>query len=262
MIKLKMHAMYDHFPDHNPGPDDSYIDCYSDSYVKECTTKGKNIALMLEPRSMLGEYYDFVGSNPHLFRYIFTHDSQLLQLPQSRMFNWGDVWCTTDSPKTKGISLVSSWKNWCPLHNARIELAKYFDKSGIVDCYGSFRGDKDHWDDVRVAHEEYKFAIVIENDIDEFWYTEKILNCFSNKVIPIYVGATRIGDIFNSDGIIQVTDWRNIPDLVRSLDIDLVYQKRLPAVEDNFKRVEPYKINWKQRFFNDYSDILEELQNE
>ncbi len=263
MIRIKMHASYDHFPDHNPVTGERYIDCYSDSHVTECMGPGNNIAMLLEPRSMIGDYYRYVSEHPEYFRYIFTHDSELLKNPNARMLNWGDVWCTTDSEKTKGISIVSSWKDWCSLHRARLELARYYDHPGSrVDCYGSFRGDKGHWDDVRIAHEHYKFAIVVENDIDEFWYTEKLLNCFSNKVVPIYVGATRISELFNAEGIIQVADWHNIPWIIDSLDIEAEYEKRIEAVNDNFERVKPYKTPWKERFFRDYEKMLEEMTDE
>lgn len=261
MLRIKMHAMYDHFPDHNPAPGEPYVHCYSDTYVKEITPGQKAFALLLEPRSLIPDAYDFVQANPEHFRYILTHDSRLLKLENARLFLWGDVWCRTDSEKTKGISLVSSWKDWCPLHHARLTLARHFDGGGLVDCFGSFKGDKDHWDDVRTAHEAYRFAIVIENDIDELWFTEKILNCFSNKVVPIYVGATRIGDFFNTDGIIRVDDWRNIPEIVKHLDIETEYEKRKEAINDNFERCRPFEVKWKDRFFYDYGAMLEEVQN-
>ena len=100
-----------------------------------------------------------------------------------------------------------------------------------------------------------------ENYIDDYCYTEKILNCFGTKTVPIYVGSKKIGDFFNADGIIQVDDWKTIPDLVKNLDIDSEYEKRLPAINDNFGRLEPYRVNWKERFFRDYTNLMEEVQN-
>ena len=50
MIRLKMHAMYDHFPELNPKDGEPFIDCFADSHVFECDGPGKNIALLLEPR--------------------------------------------------------------------------------------------------------------------------------------------------------------------------------------------------------------------
>ena len=262
MIKIKMHAMYDHFPDHNPVEGEPYIDCYSDSYVRECVNAGNNIAMLLEPRSMIGEYYDYVLTHYTQFKYIFTHDSQLLRLPNARMLNWGDVWLTTDSEKTKGISLVTSPKNWCPLHKARLELYNYFKDRPEVDC---FYGD---WNNSEIPNiqpqdylEHYKFSIIIENDLDDYWYTEKILNCFSTKTVPIYVGARKIYNLFNPYGIIAATI-EDIPFIVENMDLEHFYESNQEAIEDNFRRVEPWKTPWKERFFRDYGDILEELQHE
>lgn len=262
MIRLKMHAMYDHFPDHNPVEGEPYIDCYSDSHVRECVSEGKNIALLLEPRSMIGEYYDYVLTHYTQFRYIFTHDSQLLRLPNARMLNWGDVWLTTDSEKTKGISLVTSPKNWCPLHKARLELYNYFKDRPEVDCfYGDWNNPNVPAIEAKDYLEHYKYSIIIENDLDDYWYTEKILNCFSTKTVPIYVGATRIGELFNAGGIIQVRDWQEVPQIVARLNLN-DYETRIDAINDNFKRVEPWKTPWKERFFRDYGDLLEEMINE
>lgn len=241
-------------------PDNKSIDVFYDQAIMDYR-QGKAIAVLLEPKSLITDAYDYCEKHTRYYRYIFTHDTSLLRQPNARYLNWSSVWHKSDVKKTKGISIISSYKDWCPLHKARIELAKYFENVEKVDCFGSYR-DKDKWVDVKEAHEKYKFAIVIENDIDDYWYTEKILNCFSNKVVPIYVGARRIGDIFNPNGIIQVENWQLIPEIVRTLDIDTEYEKRKAAIEDNYKRVKPYETPWTERFINDYGWLIEELENE
>lgn len=263
MIKINMHAMYDHFPDMHPAAGENHLEFYSDTYVSECKAGNKNVAFLLEPKSMIGDSYKYVADHESLFRYIFTHDSELLNLPQARYLNWADVWLTTDSEKTKGISIVTSPKNWCPLHNARLELAKYYRDLNVVDTYF---GD---WNNPEIPNikpqdylEHYKFSIIIENDIDDFWFTEKILNCFSTKTVPIYIGAKKIYHWFNSDGIIQLDNWKDIPRIIDHLNVDEAYRNRKKAIEDNFKRVEPFKVPWKERFLRDYGQILEELQDE
>ena len=261
MIKIKMHAMYDHFPELKPINDlEPHINCYSDTYVGKCTGPGPNIAMLLEPRSMIGPAYDWVEDHESYFRYIFTHDSKLLSLPNARMLNWADVWLTTDSKKTKGISLCTSPKDWCPLHHARLELYNYFKEHGGVDC---FYGDWNNSDIPNIKPEDYlehyKFSIIIENDIDDFWFTEKILNCFATKTVPIYVGAKKIKELFNPGGIIQVVDYKHIPDLIKDIDLALNYKVRLDYIKENFNRVEPFKTPWKERFFRDYGDLLEDM---
>ena len=258
MVKFSMHSIYG---DASPFPDrkGNDFELYCDTKVEDCKVPGRNIAMLLEPRSMIGNAYDYVAAHPDYFKAIFTHDDRLLNLTNAHLFLWCDVWCESDSEKTKGISLVSSWKNWCPLHETRLRLAKYYDNRPEVDCFGSFRGDKDTWTDAKEAHEAYKFAIVVENDIDKLWFTEKVLNCFATKTVPIYIGATDLWRFFNERGVIRANDEEDVKRIVAELDVDREYQKRLDAVNENYWRVEYFKKPWKERFFDEYEDLLERL---
>ena len=80
--------------------------------------------------------------------------------------------------------------------------------------------------------------------------------------MPIYVGATKIHEYFNIDGIIYMLDWHDIITMLSDFDVDAEYAKRQQAIEDNFKRVDPWKVPWKERFFRKYERMLEELMNE
>jgi hypothetical protein len=50
--------------------------------------------------------------------------------------------------------------------------------------------------------------------------------------------------------------------IVQELHIADEYTPRLDAIQDNFERVKPWRKKWKQRFFDDYGDLLEGLQND
>jgi hypothetical protein len=54
--------------------------------------------------------------------------------------------------------------------------------------------------------EDYRFSFAIENCCYDYYFTEKLLDCFLTGTVPIYIGCERIGDIFNSDGIIFLDD--------------------------------------------------------
>ena len=257
MIRLKVHSQfgYDTFPDNRPVSGEPYIDVWQDN---ACIDQEGGIALLLEPRSMIGGAYDYCEQNPERFDYIFTHDSRILKKPNAWYLNWSDVWTCTDSEKTKGISLLCSWKNWCPLHNLRLELARHYEVSKKVDVMGTYK-NRNAEVSAQAAHEHYRFAIIIENDIDELWFTEKILNCFATKTVPIYIGATRIDELFNGDGIIQ-TDPEHIMQVVDELDIDS-YESYRFALNDNFERVKRYQTHWRDRFFKDYGELLQRIQD-
>ena len=55
-----------------------------------------------------------------------------------------------------------------------------------------------------------KFNICVENSRYENYFTEKLMNCFATRTVPIYWGAPNIGEYFNEKGIIQ---FNNLEDL-------------------------------------------------
>lgn len=264
MTKIALHSYYDHFPEHKPMPFEQYIDCYNDWAIKETPIEPNSIALMIEPRSLQPDNYLWLEENYKLFKYIFTHDSKLLYtLPNTKLILWGwgngNYKSYSDVPKTKFCSLISSDKDYCELHKIRKQLA--FDLRNDIDCFGTFDGGD--FVDTYTSHAEYKFAVILENYKDNYWFTEKIYNCFSNKVVPIYYGAEYITDYFNKRGIIIVNKPEYIPHVIEHLkeNGNEEYYKRMDAINDNYERVSHFK-DFEEWFFYKYDNLLEGILND
>jgi len=135
--------------------------------------------------------------------------------------------------------MVSSNRTSCELHNFRIHLANHLSKTNIVDCFGTFNGGPR----IKIAESltSYRYSIAVENSISPYWFTEKILNCFASMTIPIYFGASDIGRFFNTDGIVSlsVDDPETVEKALKVCTRD-EYIARLPAILDNFQRVQRY----------------------
>ena len=180
------------------------------------------------------------------FNKVFTPNSAFLnEFPNCLYAPGGGVWVggklgmgsvEINHNKTKLCSMVSSNKTMNELHVKRLMLAKYLQThlTYKVDVFGI-----QTWVPIFTTLKDYMFSITIENEIDEVYFTEKILNCFATGVIPIYLGATRICDFFNIDGIIQVDNIEEILLAVNSITEDY-YNSRMGAVIDNFNRVRNY----------------------
>jgi len=138
--------------------------------------------------------------------------------------------------KTKLVSMVASGKKITFGHHIRHEIAEKFKDK--VDIFGGaansnrIGGNSAPWTDKEDLILPYMFSIVIENDKYNTYYTEKVTDCFATGTIPIYWGTSEINEIFNSDGIIQLT-----PDFDPSLLTKELYESKLNAVNDNFTRV-------------------------
>lgn len=265
MIKCKMYSIYTKDEDNYSTPnipgvewvknDDEaqllVFENFKIPEVEKIVSDKPKVAFMCEPRSMSGlnEAYEYLENNPDKFDAIFTFDSKILEFANAHLyFNtsvWGEMFPANRNAldtKLDMISMISSNKEYCELHKKRIELAKMLENNPKVRCFGTYNGG--NICSTETSHRAYKFAVVIENYIDDYWFTEKICNCFANKVIPIYYGAKKISTFFNPEGIITVDNVDDILGIVYNLNISEEYEKRYDAVCDNYARVKTFSNYW------------------
>lgn len=201
----------------------------------------KERVILLESSAIIPNHIEWVKQNANLFDLIFTHNSSLLALDNARWIPGGGIWIGGEwgggeikiYPKTKLCSMVSSNKTMCPLHVTRLNLAQYCQSNlPFVNLFGTAFGPFTKAIDTLA---DYKFSVVIENNIDDLYFTEKILNCFATGTVPVYLGAKNISNTFNSDGIIQ---FNGPTDFLKAMSCvtDETYEKMKPAIEDNLQR--------------------------
>ena len=137
--------------------------------------------------------------------------------------------------KTKNISMICSEKEFTTMQALRKALAFKCKNESLADTYGQFDGGA--YCKIELPFEHYRYSIAVENGIEPYYFTEKILNCFAAQTIPIYLGATKIDQFFNADGIIQIgiEDCEHIEKILKLCTAE-EYERRLPAVLDNFNR--------------------------
>jgi Glycosyltransferase family 10 (fucosyltransferase) C-term len=99
--------------------------------------------------------------------------------------------------------------------------------------------------DKRTVLEPYQFSIVPENSKQSGYYTEKILDCFIAKTVPLYWGCPNLGSFFNMNGVIQFRDYAELEAKLSSLKRDTYHSMR-EAVEDNFQRALKVIHQWDQ----------------
>jgi hypothetical protein len=78
------------------------------------------------------------------------------------------------------------------------------------------------------------FSVAIENGQYETYFTEKLLDCFATGTIPVYLGAPDIGNHFNTDGIIVLSEEFEVSE-------DIYYAK-MDAIQDNLERAKSMEI--------------------
>ena len=209
------------------------ISIHIDYGIKNSVIVGKrNYAWLSESKTINGALYDWCSNNvtylEENFELIFTHDESLLLLSDKfKMVVCNARPWVTDfgvHPKNKLVSMIASSKVMCEDHKHRQNIIKKF--TGKMDHFGRGFRAIDKKDD---ALRDYYFSIAMENGTYPLMYTEKISDCFAMGTIPIYWGTDRIGEIFDDNGIIILTDDFKIEDLSEEL-----YLSKFGSVKNNY----------------------------
>ena len=179
------------------------------------------------------------------FDLIFTYSDKILnQVENARFVPFGatllngsfapeDVYKT----KSKNVSILSSNKLMCELHKFRYDLAWKCKNDKLADTFGTFDGGKLVGIDDTLR--DYRYSICIENLIEPYFFTERLVCALANQTIPVYLGATKVDEFFNPDGIIQITTKSDMDKVLKGCTKE-EYENRLPAILDNYERVKKF----------------------
>ena len=222
-----------------------------------------NIIVLAEPNEYFG-LHDWAISNKDLFNVILTWNDKLINTCDNALFfPFGQTWFKPDQYKKEhekkfeiahlcGVLLKSYG------HQMRHEILVRESEFKIPTNFYKTIGDRHNEDDARIGKETVfgnsMFGIVIENFSHRGYFTEKILDCFLMKTIPIYNGCTNICDFFNEKGIIKFENVDDLIYIVNQLD-EKYYNNLKDIIEENYKLALNY-INYEQSIINKVKEIF------
>ncbi len=222
---------------------------YSHNHIMETMGRpDRKYALLMESeaiaRSAHKLFFKHKGLNKD-FDLIFTHSARILdEFDNARFVPFcSSIWQRdevkedTYMHKTKNVSILSSDKLMCPLHKFRYDLAYKCKNEHLADTFGTF--DRGPLVNLSDTLKDYRYSICIENEIQPYFFTERLLTALAFHTVPIYLGATEIDKFFNPDGIIKISTKDDIKEVLKQCSKE-DYENRLPAIKDNFNRVLAY----------------------
>jgi len=214
--------------------------CYVDNTLEQAfLDEDRGIpkyAWLLESKFVTPQIVDSVRLNPERylekFDIIFTHNQDLLKIdPKFKWVPAQGFWIKEPKvyEKSKMISFITSNKNFTEGHRKRLEWVERIGDQ--VDLYG--RG----FNEIATKEEglcDYMFSVVIENGFYESYFTEKIMDCFATGTIPVYLGTPDIGNFFNKEGIVDLTEEFDVS--------EEIYYSKINAIKDNLERVKEMEV--------------------
>ena len=92
----------------------------------------------------------------------------------------------------------------------------------------------------RPAMFQTMFHIAVESAFEPHYFSEKILDCFMSKTVPIYIGCPNLGDYFDTSGVIQVDSENAVIAACNALTPESYYS-RMKAMEHNYWNAVQYQ---------------------
>ena len=222
--------------DKEPEADDWCV--YTDLCVQEARPGDKNIAWLIEPHDHIPHIYSWVKRNHTQFAKIWSHDKELVNHTNGVLVPFGGCWIDNEDQdihkKTKDFSIIASGKRQHAGHKLRHAIiASAGDR---VDTFGNgYNFIQDKIEGLR----DYRYHFVIENVRRDFWFTEKLIDCFITGTVPIYWGCPSIDNFFNTQGMRLFKKITDLPALLKGCTEE-EYNKMLPHIEENFELAKNY----------------------
>lgn len=263
-MKVKFYSVY---PVNLDIDTNKRVDVYIDQFTMEPVPNDSlRIVILQEPWKE--PFVPLVQKYRDKYTHLMTYQEDVLDTnPKARLFHFPNTWVKGYVPKKEfSVSTVVGGKNFAHLegHHLRHELwrnkewitiPKKFYLSGNSAHSHTFV----HFDEADYTGQlvlgaskeplfDSMFHIAIENTSIKNYFSEKIIDCFQTKTVPIYYGCWNIGDFFNINGILPFIDLNEMIASCNKLTPEL-YKLMLPALEENFQRS------------NKWCDQMEQLKN-
>jgi len=199
------------------------------------------------------------------FDAVFTYDEDIMnQCDNAHFLLFGTSWIDNfDLLTTKKfqISHLTGFKEYTEGHLLRKKI--HYKQNRIktpIDFYISKYGGVENSFNNKILGEtknplfESQFHICIENSKQKNWFTEKLIDCFVTKTIPIHWGCDNIGDFFDTRGMFIAKDLKDIIDICNSLN-ENIYLEKKEFIDKNFEISKKY-ITITDRFEELVKNIL------
>jgi hypothetical protein len=215
---------------------------FTDTSLREAAKRDDcfRVAWLLESPHATRNEYRWLARNAHLFDRVLTFEQTLLEkLPHARFTPIGGCWLAERNwkvyRKTKNLSVIASQKRDMSGQKLRHKLIREYSSSfdavlgrGYHELGSKIEGLAD-----------YRYSLVIENCRQNYYFTEKLIDCLLSGTIPIYWGCPSIGLFFDMEGIVAFEHAYELGSILEEIG-PRDYAKRLRAVHKNFELAKRY----------------------
>lgn len=200
----------------------------------------ENIYVQIEPNELVN--HDWLKQNYDKFSHIFCWETDILCLPNAKLFPFGTSWVNPNREYAKefGVSHICSSKGQLPGHKLRQQA---FDLINSVSYKKLNIRTPPRIDSKEIIFDGYQYSVIIENVKKNNWFTEKLIDCLITKTIPIYYGAPNIEMFFRSSYFLNFNTIDELKRILNNMTPEYYY-RNLKNIEYNRVLALQYEHIW------------------
>lgn len=253
---------------------DINVELWIDKFPKKEREQGvMRVVLMREPTQAL---VSKVMMNQRFYDYVLTYHQDVIDNnPKARLVLPVVAWVQEEKNKgfgslfgvsslfgNKSLYNMPGYANRFELWRRRNEIIipKYF---YLSDWY---KIDGEDYDNGLVLYNSkdpmfnFQYHIAIENVYMRNCFSEKIIDCFITKTVPIHIGTPNIGDFFDPKGIFVCRDVNDVIDVCNSLS-PTTYNSLKEHVEENYISAKKY-TSFTLMLKNKLEELIKEFKHD
>ncbi len=246
------------------------VEIFIDNFIVNPIPQDTIRIIILQEPYLINNFTFFIN-NPaydNYYTYIFTYDKNILAThPKAKLFLGINGWVKDFNIEKKfGVSTLIGGKSSPNLEGYKLRHEIYNRENEIQipkDIYLSshYKLNVDYsnklilYDDKSIMFDN-QFHVTIENTSMDNMFTEKLIDCFQSKTIPIYYGCPNIGEYFNTNGIIQINSITEAISEINKLTPEY-YLEKLEYIEENYNKSMKY-LSYDNLLYNKINEMLNE----
>ncbi|MCO5307769.1 MAG: alpha-1,2-fucosyltransferase [Austwickia sp.] len=177
---------------------------------------------------------------------ILTRSEELLELPNARLALFGGSW-TDELPPSKRFEVSYLYSPGAGGRQLRgyVDRARVWQMREQIGALGRWYTSAMRPPSVADPHPypfasklplfESMFSVVIENEYERHYFTEKLIDAVRTYTVPIYLGCPNIEDFFDPRGMMVLDSVDQLVAAVQQLSPQ-DYWNRMPYLADNYAR--------------------------
>lgn len=217
-----------------------------------------NILMQCEPPNLYVDFFGMVEQNHQNFDLILAYDQRILDIPGIKAKEFCPIgsWLSNNISiqKTNQISFLMSSKINGYDYHMRFMIMRWFEKNKIENFELLSHRSPPRIVDKSIFFSNAKFNIACENQVMNNMFTEKLIDCFKTKTIPIYYGCTNVEKYFNPRGIIRFNTIEEFDSIMKNITPNM-YDDMLPYVEENYELSRNY---WEKTVYQRVEELVTE----